>query len=193
MANETPFHPLTQLTPEDGHVLIVAASGCIETPLRATIGLRAANGEILSLDHRPLGEIGLPVIGYMPLPWSEAQAEDLIIAYGTASDDCDCTAQDRPIDAVDLAYRSRGIVFELSEAIGPKRAMEHLATLLGLTGEEFVLPDDTPDEIHALARLTSEWMGEEISPENAIAAAGRILDGSAPAEEIDQPEDGAGA
>lgn len=188
MTATTPFLPISELTAADGHVLVVAASGCIETPLRATVGFRAASGEVLSLDGRPLGQVGLPIIGYMPLPWSEAEAEALIIAHGTSQDD---DGDDPSIDGISLAYQSRGIVFEMAEAIGPKRAMEHLAALFGLTEEQgLTFPNDTPPEIFIVKKIASEWMDETITPENAIAAAARVLDGSAPAEEEDTDETG---
>lgn len=167
--------PISELSCTRGPVLVLGASGTIDTPLRAAVGYRAPNGQILALDGTPFDASGSPALGFMPLPWSEAQAEALILSRKSGG-----------MDEAGLWRGATGLVDELSEAIGPNRAMDRLASFLGLRQKGYRLPEGCRTELHELRALAAEWMSGELPAEAAIEAGRRIIDGTALAEEAPQ-------
>lgn len=170
--SNTHLSPVSELSCADGHVLILGASGAIDTPLRAVVGYRATNGQILSLDGTPFDAGGAPPLGFMALPWTEAQAEALILAQ-----------QSGGMEAAGLWNGVLGLVHDLPEAIGPNRAMDRLASFLGLRQRDFHLPPGCRPELRELRLIAAEWLSGELPGEAAIEAGRRILDGTALAEE----------
>jgi len=164
--------PISELSCIQGPVLVLGASGTIDTPLRAAVGYRAPNGQVLALDGTPFDASGGPALGFMPLPWSEAQAEALILSRKSGS-----------MDEAGLWRGATGLVEDLSEAIGPNRAMDRLASFLGLRQKDYRLPQGCRPELHELRALAAEWMSGELPAEAAIEAGRRIIDGTALAEE----------
>lgn len=164
--------PISDLTYAHGPVLVLAASGYIDPALRAEVGYRAANGQIVALDGTPFDAGGSPALGFMALPWSDAQAEALILSRKPCG-----------MDEAGLWHGAAGLVHEISEAIGANRAMDRLASFLGLRQDDFRLPDGCRSELRELRKLAAEWMSGELPAEAAIEAGRRIVDGTALAEE----------
>lgn len=89
----------------------------------------------------------------------------------------------QPTDAQNLRYRAEMIINDLAESIGADNAVTVLDTVLTIAHGRVALPVDMIADMTSLRGLCADVHAKSLSPQNAIACARRILDGTAIADD----------
>jgi hypothetical protein len=158
---------MSTLTEAHGFVLIIAESGYSTTPFAAHVGRRDDSTFRDYSGEGIRGTFGQDLLGWMPLPF-EADA-----VHHAADIDRKLSGDPRPVlkgDAQDHIAFIRSVIYELSDAIGARRAMLRLHAVLGDDFDGPDLPVGTDRSLVMARTEISHWVRGALSDEEAITS-----------------------
>lgn len=76
-----------------------------------------------------------------------------------------------------LIYAARQIIFELAEAVGPRRALLTLHSRIGDNIDGPALLHDTPEDLRTCRTILTDWIKQRMSDQAAIEKMATELEG----------------
>ncbi len=148
------IQPVATLREEDGYVLGIFEAGTLGLKFVSYVVRR--RGERIR-DHfgdGVEGETGQQMVGWMPIPYSDEAVHEAIAAGESLSASNTSVLEG---DLKDHLQAARQIVFELVDAIGPRRAIIKLHARLGDDVDGPRLPSSAPNPLTYARAVLTDW------------------------------------
>lgn len=160
------IQPVATLREENGFVLGIFESGSSNCKFASYVVRRRGDRIRDHFGDLPESETGQKMVGWMPLPYSDADVQEAIeIERMLVEPEAPSVLQGN-IQA--HLYASRQIVFELAGAIGPRRALIKLHDRLGDKEAGPRLPEDAPECLRLTHGILAKWSNGAIDDAEAL-------------------------
>lgn len=164
--------PLATLTPSEMTVLLIEPKRTHDLHYRLRVGSIDEDGVLRDT-------LGWPIRPdeFRPLAWSRLPFSDTAVAAAVAAGEAISSPWQQMLegDPHDHLFATRQIAMELSEAIGPRRALLKLHSRLGNDYDGPRLPAGTPRSLVAARAILTDWSRCRTGDQRAIERIAEVL------------------